>query len=256
MKKNLFLVTMFVTLLGGHSVTGQESPRPDAAASVVPLTSNTASPEEIAATPPTVPSNKDQASSGGCLTDPLAIEDLKHRREELETKQKELATKEADLKAREAAISDELKKLQQVRDDIAKIDTAGKILNDEKVSKLVETLETMTPKAASPLLTNIDESLAVAAMARMATPKLAKVLNIMEPGKASRLSELLAGVVRARNLIQASNGASAATIQSEKGGDNTNGQNNEQHSNTNNSSGGSQQQQRQPTSLKKGKRQG
>ncbi|NDD93403.1 hypothetical protein EBZ37_15145 [bacterium] len=51
----------------------------------------------------------------------------------------------------------------------------------------------MTPKAASQLIATTDERLAVEAMSRMATPKLSKIMNIMEPKRSVRLMELLSG---------------------------------------------------------------
>lgn len=159
----------------------------------------------------------------GCIANAAAIEDLRLRREEIEAKQKELTTKEAELKAREKALEDQIKSLEQIRDDIAKTDAARKKENEEKVTKLVETFETMSPKAAAQLLSNVEESLAVAAIARISTQRLAKIMNVMEPGRSSRLAEILAGVVRARNTL--SRDKAEATASSTKGGEKNDGQN-------------------------------
>ena len=112
-----------------------------------------------------------------------------------------------------------MKNISSIRDDLGKIDTARKQENEAKVAKLVETFETMSPKAASVLIATLEDSLAVAAMAKMDTPKLAKIMNTMDPARSAKLSELMAGVVRAKGLlappvhepITASNDASATT---------------------------------------------
>jgi flagellar motility protein MotE (MotC chaperone) len=187
-----------------------------------------------------------------CLPDQATVEDLRKQRDRVEAKQKELAARESDLKARELALQEELKKIQSAREDIAKIEGAKKVESEEKVTKLVETFETMSPKAASQLLVTVDETLAVAAMTRISTAKLAKIMNIMEtsePAKSAKLTELLAGVVRAKVAMNGGSGTSssaknrkiastpskdvaAATDSSAKGGDKNDGQSEQRNSNS------------------------
>jgi flagellar motility protein MotE (MotC chaperone) len=195
------------------------------------------------------------AAGGSCIPSQAAIDDLSQQRELLQARERELAAKEAELKALEQSVSEEFKKLEQVRAEIAKIDNLRKKESQEKVAKIVETVETMSPKPASALLSALDESLAVTAMEQMSTAKLAKIMNIMESGRSSRLTELLAGVVRARGASLASNAGSrvspsndgAATAKtSVKGGDVNDGQNKQQ------TSGGAERAQRQPGSGQKG----
>jgi flagellar motility protein MotE (MotC chaperone) len=177
---------------------------------------------------PGVPTGRGGITSSACLVDPIAADDMNRRRNELDAREKELKSRDAELKARERALEEELQKIAAVREDIEKIEGARKKEGSDKVAKLVETFETMSPKTASALMSTLDESLAVATMSRIATPKLAKILNSMEPRKSARLSELLAGVVRARSAIPASNGAAVAT-QSAKGGERKNDGQIEQH---------------------------
>lgn len=197
------------------------------------------------------------AAGSACITSPVAVEDLNQQREKLQAREKELAAKEAELKALEQAVNEEFKKLDQARSDIAKIEGLKKKENQEKVAKIVETLETMSPKPASALLSSLDEPLAVTAMEQMSTQKLAKIMNIMEAGRSSRLTELLAGVVRARGATLAavsvgrlspSNDGAATAKSSVKGGEENDGQNKQQ------SSGRTERpQQRQPDSSQKAK---
>ena len=95
-----------------------------------------------------------------------------------------------------------------MRDEIAKLDTSHRQQNQEKVAKVIETLQTMSPKASAQMLTTLDDGLAVSAISQMDTVKLSKIMNIMEPKRASKLTELLAGVVRAHS---ASNDAAETT---------------------------------------------
>ncbi|OFZ81596.1 MAG: hypothetical protein A3K03_04245 [Bdellovibrionales bacterium RIFOXYD1_FULL_44_7] len=165
-----------------------------------------------------------QVQPSACLADPLIIEEIRKRNEEIEQRRKGIEAKEAELQARERALDEELEKLEAVRDEITKTEIQLQKDNEEKVNKLVETFETMSPKATAQVLATLDEGLAVAAMSRMTTLKLAKVMNVMEPGKTSRLSEIMAGLVRARSISRnqesaiASSDATRTGKVSEKGG--------------------------------------
>ncbi|OFZ78283.1 MAG: hypothetical protein A2583_02390 [Bdellovibrionales bacterium RIFOXYD1_FULL_53_11] len=162
----------------------------------------------------------------GCMADPAVIDDIKKMRDDLDRRQKDLVSRESEIKAREKALDEELKKLDAIREEIAMARNAVKKENEEKVSKLVETFETMSPKSSSQLISSIDESLAVAAMSRMTTPKLAKIMNLMEPAKSSRLMEILAGVARAKSVALvkergtgSAQSAAAEVTTSQKGGE-------------------------------------
>jgi hypothetical protein len=111
----------------------------------------------------------------------------------------------------------------------------------------------MSPKAASAMLSTLDDALAVSAISRMDTLKLAKVMNVMDPSRSSKLSELLTGVVRvkasqaqqqharARNTV--SDGTAVATnTMSAKGGERHDGQDDDEQQDR------SVQQQRKPGS--------
>lgn len=179
------------------------------------------------------------ASPEACLADEVAIGDLRRQREEIEALKKDLAAKEAELAARETALNEEIKKLEELRDDIGKIDQSRKKDNEERVSKLIETLEGMSPKAAAAMLSTMEEALAVQAIYRMDTAKVAKVLGKIEPGKSSKLVEIMAGVVRAkrgeagltRPLPRPASKAApdaAETANPAKGGENQNGKSDQQ----------------------------
>ena len=75
-----------------------------------------------------------------------------------------MAQKESELKSREAAIEEELKRLEDMKASIVLDRTASNAQSEERMSKLVETLENMSPKKASEVLQTVDEKLAVIAM--------------------------------------------------------------------------------------------
>ncbi len=175
------------------------------------------------------PSRPKASEPKQCLADETAIEDVRKRRDELELKSKELSARESELIAREKALEEELKKISLVRDDIARIEGASRAQNESKISRIVETVEAMNPKAAAKMLSALDETLAVGAIERLSTPKLGKIMNLLEPETSSRLNEVMAGVVRARGIQKRSSSSSlegrpvslntAATATTGKGGE-------------------------------------
>jgi len=239
------LGVLLAVLAGATSIGAEnektEAPAPKESPSATPESSGEVKTEAKKDAQPNAEneSREDDAGYSGCIADASVIADLRKRNEELELKQKALTAKETELKVREQSINEELSKLQAVRDEIASLDTTQKKGNEERLGKIVETLETMNPKAASQMLSSLDDRLAVAAASRIATPKLAKIMNIMDAAKASKLTEMLAGVVRAKNhassesehnsapmaSASASTGAAVATGKSAKGGDKNDGQN-------------------------------
>lgn len=143
------------------------------------------------------------AQRGACLADSTAIEDIRKSKEEIEVRRKELAAKESEIKAREQALNEEIKKLLKARDELLASQDIKKKVDEERLNKLVETLLTMSPKASSRLLSAVDEELAVAAIYRMDTVRLGKILNVMDTPISSRLSEQMVGLVKRQKLAQA-----------------------------------------------------
>jgi len=122
-----------------------------------------------------------------------ALADMNQRRKALDEREAALQSRDQELAAREKAIEERIKQLQAFRDEASKMDVAKRKEFEEKIARTVELLESMNPKAASQLVASSDEHLAVEAMSRMATAKLSKIMNIMEPKRSVRLMELLAG---------------------------------------------------------------
>jgi flagellar motility protein MotE (MotC chaperone) len=154
----------------------------------------------------------------GCLTDEVSITDAQEMKRDLAKRDAELKRRESEVAAKEIAVAEELKKLDSVRDEIKQAQSLGDSKSEEKVGKLVETFESMSPKAAAAIVASVDERLAVEAMARLSSAKLGKILAAMDPAKSAPLAEKLAGVVRAKTRSTASIGA-AETTNRVKGGE-------------------------------------
>lgn len=133
--------------------------------------------------------------SSSCLVDESALEDIKKSKQQNENKAKELAVKETELKAREQALSEQLKNLEKIREEISQIKKEKNKEADQKIAQLTETVLTMSPKAAAKMLSALDEKLSVEIMLKMDTQRLAKIMNLMDSSHSSKLSELMAGNV-------------------------------------------------------------
>jgi flagellar motility protein MotE (MotC chaperone) len=175
--------------------------------------------------------------NSGCLADPAVLDDIRSQRDKLAEMKKALDERDAELTKREQAVAEEIKKIETARAAIEKIEDSKKDISEEKVAKLVETFETMSPKASAKVLADLDERLAVATITRMDTAKLSKIMNLMEPQRSVRLTELLAGVGKAKTATIPNFGGGApvskptSSNQSTKGGESNNGQHNNNNSN-------------------------
>jgi flagellar motility protein MotE (MotC chaperone) len=143
-----------------------------------------------------------KAPATGCIVDEQAVSDLKHRWLEVDQRSQELQARESELKAKERAVDEEYKKIIAAKEELEILRGSFKKENEEKIAKIVETLESMSPKASAQLLSTLDEPLAVRAIQRLSTQKLAKVLAGMEPARAARLTEVMAGIDKVRKPAQ------------------------------------------------------
>lgn len=144
--------------------------------------------------------NTPVTENSACVSGP-AIDDLRQLKERLDSREKELKDKESELRALEQSVHEQMKKLDEAGADLSKKEELKIQENEQKVAKIIDTVENMSPKPAAALISSLNEELAVMAMQRLATQKLAKIMNVMEPKRSSRLTELLAGVEQPhRNL--------------------------------------------------------
>ncbi len=127
-----------------------------------------------------------------CLASEEVIKDLENREKKIKQKEESLAEKEKELAAQQVAIKEEMNKLELRQGEIQSTKAKELASNEEKVSKLIETLETMSPKSAANVIGGVDEELAVMALSRLTSVKAGKILSSLKNDKSSRLSELMA----------------------------------------------------------------
>jgi flagellar motility protein MotE (MotC chaperone) len=154
--------------------------------------------------------------------DESILDDLKRMRQELQEKEAELKAKEDELVSRERAISEEMAKIQVIRDQVVKAKKADDGKSQEKIAKLIETIDAMSPGPAAKLLSGIDDGLAVTVMMQLPSIKLSKILAKMEPDTAMKLSEKLSGLSKertARSISSIGANSESSESQPEKGGD-------------------------------------
>lgn len=118
---------------------------------------------------------------------------LNEKKQKLDRREKELNELEKELHKQKVEIEKRIKDLQSIRTQIRKL-LAERIEMDEgKVNKLVEFYSNMKPQQAAKIMESIDEDLSVAILGRMKKKNAADILNLLQPEKARRLSEMYAG---------------------------------------------------------------
>jgi flagellar motility protein MotE (MotC chaperone) len=130
--------------------------------------------------------------AGGCLASEEVIQDIENREKKLQEREASIAEREKEVEAQLKAVKEELAKLEGKQNEIQNSKAKELAANEEKVNKLIETLETMSPKAAAGVLGGVDEELAVTALIRLNSVKAGKILSNLKNEKSSRLSELMA----------------------------------------------------------------
>ena len=127
-----------------------------------------------------------------CLASEEVIKDLEKREKVIKQKEESLAEKEKELNAQKTAIKEEMNKLEARQGEVQSARAKELAANEEKVAKLIETLETMSPKAAAGVIGGVDEELAVTALSRLTSVKAGKILSNLKNDKSSKLSEMMA----------------------------------------------------------------
>ncbi len=128
------------------------------------------------------------------------VADLEARRRALEEREAKLALKEQVLAATERRIKAELKRLDQVKAEIADLVQSYNAAEDKKLSSLVKVYESMKPKDAAPIFQRLDLDIQERLARQMKAAKMAALLANMDPEAAKKLTSRLA---RARKLPDA-----------------------------------------------------
>ena len=108
--------------------------------------------------------------------DMLSIMELKKLRANLALKEKNISIQEKKLKAKERALNEQINALKDLKKEISSLLTSANEAQEEKITKLVETLSKMSPKSSAAMLNDMSEKVSVETMSRIATEQLAKIM--------------------------------------------------------------------------------
>lgn len=121
------------------------------------------------------------------------ISKLTERKKELDAREAQLGELEEELHRQRAEVEVQIKRLEEMRRQIASVLNERVQIDEEKVNKLVEVYSNMKPKQAAEIIATLNEDLAVEVMGRMKKQNAAAILNLLEPQKAQVLSEKYTG---------------------------------------------------------------
>ena len=127
-----------------------------------------------------------------CLASEELIKDLEEREQKLKDKEIALTEREKEVAEQTKAVKEEVAKLETNRVQLQGIHAKEMAEREEKVSKLIETFESMSPKTAAQVIAGLDDELAVTALSRLTSVKAGKILGNMNAAKSAKLSEMMA----------------------------------------------------------------
>ena len=126
-----------------------------------------------------------------CYTEKTLKGDIRERLDALKKKEEDFQKREEALVVQEKSVKEQIARLEELRKEIEKLEGNQSSKSEEKVSKLIETFEKMSPKGAAKILDTVNDELALTALSRISTDRLAKILNLMESKRSAKLSEML-----------------------------------------------------------------
>ncbi|MBI2371538.1 MAG: hypothetical protein HYV08_15125 [Deltaproteobacteria bacterium] len=114
------------------------------------------------------------------------------RRQELDEKEKQLLEREAQLRALEKSIEEKLQQLARRRAELEQVVKGREEKREAEIGRLVRVYEGMKPEGAARLVERLDAQVVLELFTRMKETKVAKILALVEPTRAVRISEELA----------------------------------------------------------------
>ncbi|MEE9281595.1 MAG: hypothetical protein V3V67_15595 [Myxococcota bacterium] len=108
----------------------------------------------------------------------------------------ELEARQAALRLLEKDLERRLAELSSLREELAGVLASAEEKSDRELETLISFYQAMKPKKAAVLLEKLPAQLAADVLASMKTREAGKVLNVMKPERAVRISRLLAGQKR------------------------------------------------------------
>ena len=116
---------------------------------------------------------------------------LQKKKEALDRRERSIKARESDIQAAEARISEELAKLEQVRNEMRQAMQDLDAQQLEEVERLVKMFEKMRGKKAAAILEEADREIAVEVLRRMREKQAGEALSAMKPDVAAELAEII-----------------------------------------------------------------
>lgn len=105
----------------------------------------------------------------------------------------ELEAREGALRLLQEDLEQRLSELAKLREELSAALTPGEQQSDRELKTLISFYQAMKPKNAAVLLEKLPEQLAADVLSSMKTREAGKILNVMKPDRAVRISRLMAG---------------------------------------------------------------
>ncbi len=139
---------------------------------------------------------EERDKGSGKAEDTSYLSKLNERKKELDLREKELNELEEELHRQRDEVEVRIKKLEEIRGQIASVLKQKVEVDQTKVDKLVEFYSNMKPKQAADILATINEDLAVEILGKMKKKNAAEIMDLLTPSKAQIISEKFAGYKR------------------------------------------------------------
>ncbi|MEB3702197.1 MotE family domain protein [Candidatus Bealeia paramacronuclearis] len=120
------------------------------------------------------------------------LQSLSQRRDEIEDKESSIKTREQLLKTMEDKIAQKLEDLKKLKGDIQGLVKTHDDKEQEKLKNLVKIYETMKPKDAARIMSQLDAEVLVNVAKQMKPAKISAIMSNMDPAIASGLTKELA----------------------------------------------------------------
>jgi flagellar motility protein MotE (MotC chaperone) len=130
--------------------------------------------------------------SSECIASEEVIADLEGREKKLKQREEALKERETEVAAEAASVKEEVSKMESKRAEIQGEHAKEMAAREEQVNKLIETFESMSPKAAAAVIADVDDELAVMALGKLTSVKAGKILGNLKADKSAHLSEMMA----------------------------------------------------------------
>jgi len=118
---------------------------------------------------------------------------LNEKQAELEEKEKALAELQERLEVEESRVQEKINQLVSIQKKLEKSKEEDQKIRKEVKEKLVKTFEKMSPKKAAPVISTMEDDIAVELLLSMKEKSVASILESMSADRAMTISSLIAG---------------------------------------------------------------